>query len=116
MQRVGESRASTHRSWSDERFLGREGKCYIVTGKGGLRREVRIPNNLAARLEARRLEAMRIIKDRGIIYHQYYDVSGGNAWSKSFSDADARLGVVYRRPRLATCLCAGAYVRTTSAR
>jgi hypothetical protein len=51
LQRVGETRASTHRHWSAERFLGREGERYIVTGKGGLRSEVMIPRALADRLE-----------------------------------------------------------------
>jgi hypothetical protein len=62
------SPASSHRHWSPERFLGRDGVRYIVTGKGGLRREVMIPHDLAGGLEARRLEAARGVTDRGITY------------------------------------------------
>ncbi len=90
LQRVGEAQASAHRRWSDERFLGRQGGLYVVTGKGGLRRQVMIPRELATRLEERRLETVRTVSDRGIIYHQYYNVGGGNAWSKSFGDASMR--------------------------
>jgi len=40
----------------DEKFMGREGQRYSVIGKGGLVREVMIPDNLAQRLEERKLE------------------------------------------------------------
>jgi hypothetical protein len=42
--------ASTHRQWSADRFVKREGKCYTVIGKGGLIREVLIPLALANEL------------------------------------------------------------------
>lgn len=90
LQRSGEVQASTHRHWSRERFLGREGERYIVTGKGGLRREVLVPGHLVQRLEACRLSAARTVSDRGIRYRQHYDLGGGNAWSKSYSDASTR--------------------------
>jgi len=90
LQRVGEAQASAHRRWSPERFRGREGVRYIVTGKGGLRREVLVPRELAAKLESQRLEIARTITDRGIRYRQHYDLGGGNAWSKSFGDASLR--------------------------
>jgi len=90
LQRAGEASASGHRRWSDGRFQGRDGNRYIVTGKGGLRREVMIPAELAARLEVRRLEKLRLVHDRGITYRQRYDIGGGNAWSKSFSEASTR--------------------------
>jgi len=90
LQRTSEAQASAHRHWSPERFRGREGVRYIVTGKGGLRREVLIPRDLVHALEARRLEVDREIKDRGIHYRQHYDLGGGNAWSKSFGDASMR--------------------------
>lgn len=91
LQRAGEAQASAHRRWTQERFLGREGERYIVTGKGGLRREVMIPRDLAATLEARRLESAQTVTDRGITYRQHYDVGGGNAWSKSFGEASVRI-------------------------
>lgn len=90
LQRRNEAQASTHRQWSRERFLGRDGERYIVTGKGGLRREVLIPSHLASRLEACRLSEVRTVNDRGIRYRQHYSLSGGNAWSKSFSEASSR--------------------------
>lgn len=90
LQRAGEAQASTHRPWSNERFQGREGDRYVVTGKGGLRREVVIPRVLAKRLEACRLEQARTVKDRGIVYRQHYDIGAGNAWSKSFGEASTR--------------------------
>ncbi len=90
LQRLGEAQASKHRHWSRERFLDREGERYIVTGKGGLRREVLIPRDLATRLEVCRFESPCSVSDRGISYKQHYSIGGGNAWSKSFSDASIR--------------------------
>ena len=63
---------------------------YVVAGKGGLRREVLLGRDIAARLEARRLKTPREVRDRGIVYRQHYDISGGNTWSKSFTDASER--------------------------
>lgn len=80
---------SAHRTWSSERFAGRDGERYLVTGKGGLVREVMVPKDLAHDLEARRVEPSRVT-DRGVFYERHYDVGGGNAWSKSFSDASKR--------------------------
>ncbi|MCC6207502.1 MAG: site-specific integrase [Gammaproteobacteria bacterium] len=90
LQRSSEAQASAHRQWSRERFLGRDGERYIVTGKGGLRREVLIPSHLVTRLEACRLSEVRTVSDRGIRYRQHYSLGGGNAWSKSFSEASSR--------------------------
>lgn len=90
LRRAGEARASTHRHWSKERFLGREGERYVVTGKGGLRREVSVPAGLAIRLEASRLYQARTVMDRGIAYRQHYNIGGGNVWSKSFGEASTR--------------------------
>ncbi|MFT3742409.1 MAG: site-specific integrase [Gammaproteobacteria bacterium] len=83
--------ASTHRQWSSQRFLGRQGNLYTVTGKGGLIREVLIPIELAMQLEARRLARPIDVTDRSIHYHQYYDIGGGKLWSNSFSSASKRL-------------------------
>lgn len=90
LQRADEARASTHRHWSKERFQGREGEHYVVTGKGGLRRDVSVPAGLAARLEASRHENACTVTDRGIAYRQHYNIGGGNAWSKSFGEASTR--------------------------
>jgi integrase len=87
---ASERQASTHREWSAERFTGREGVRYTVEGKGGLVREVMLSRELAARLEARRLDEPRHVTDRGVNYTQHYDLAGGRAWSQSFSAASQR--------------------------
>ena len=70
-----------------EKFDGRPGADYTVVGKGGLVRLVRIPDDLAARLEERRLDEAVRVTDREIRYLSRYDVGGGEAWSRSFSRA-----------------------------
>jgi integrase len=90
LRRLDEDRTSGHRQWRAERFAGRDGVRYVVTGKGGLKREVLLSRETAERLEARRLAAPRTIADRGIRYRQVYDVSGGNRWAVSFSAASER--------------------------
>lgn len=86
----GNRQPSGHRTWSEDRFEGRDGIKYTVQGKGGLVREVLIPYDLAARLEERRLEDPVTVIDRKVIYAQRYDISGGHAWSRSFSSASQR--------------------------
>jgi integrase len=67
--------------------------AYTVHGKGGLTREVRIPIHLAKRLERTRLPEVRSVTDRGVRYHQFYEIGGGQPWSKSFGAASkAALG------------------------
>lgn len=87
---ASERQASTHREWNAERFSGRAGERYTVEGKGGLVREVLLSRELAARLEARRLDEPRHVTDRGVNYTQHYDLAGGRAWSQSFSAASQR--------------------------
>ena len=87
---AGERAASSHRQWSAERFTGREGDRYTVVGKGGLVREVMLSRELATALEARRLAESRLVIDRGVHYHQRYDIGGGRTWSQSFSSASKR--------------------------
>jgi len=79
--------ASEYRQWSQKRFKGRsEGVRYLVTGKGGLVREVMISQPLAVELEARRLDVPVLVKDRGVNgIAKHYDISGGHTWAKSFS-------------------------------
>lgn len=72
----------------NEKFAGHDNHTrYVVTGKGGLTREVSIPNELVARLEAVRLDEARTRRDRGIIYQQRYAVGGGQALSQAFTTA-----------------------------
>ena len=73
-----------------EKFDGRPGIDYSVIG---LVRLVRIPDDLAARLEQRRRDDAVRVTDREIRYLSRYDIGGGEAWSRSFSRAsDSALG------------------------
>lgn len=74
----------------ESKFAGRDGAIYTVAGKGGLVREVLIPHELAAQLEARRLETPLQVTDRGIYYQSHYDIGGGQRWSNSVSAAAER--------------------------
>ncbi len=85
-----ERKASSHREWSNERFTGRDGIRYTVIGKGGLIREVLLSRQLSVLLEQTRLQEKRQLTDRGVFYSQFYDLSGGRAWSQSFSSASTR--------------------------
>jgi integrase len=91
LQRKEERGASTHRVWAKNRFLGRDGKIYTVIGKGGLIREVLIPNELAKELEKTRLESPVKVKDRNIDYLKHYDINGGKNWSNSFTTTSLRM-------------------------
>ena len=76
-----------------EKFDGRPGTDYTVVGKGGLVRLVRVPDDLAERLDGRRFDEPAPVTDRGIRYLSRYDIGGGEAWSRSFSRAShAALG------------------------
>ena len=91
LQRI-EERAPSDRPAREEKFTGRApGERYTVHGKGGLIREVRLPSELAARLEARRLDTPVRIDDRGVFRDSRYDIAGGHAWSRSFSAASDRV-------------------------
>ncbi len=90
LRRINEHGPSIHRGWNADRFAGRDGERYTVHGKGGLVREVMIPRNVANRLEERRLSEPIRVTDRGIHYQQRYDISGGNRWSASFTEASKR--------------------------
>lgn len=68
-----------------EKWQGRDGTIYTVTGKGGLVRNVLLPDDLAQRLEAQRLDGPVTYTDRGIHYTQRYGIGGGKNWSNSFS-------------------------------
>ena len=91
IRRTNEMKPSLHRVWNSERFTGRvKGVLYVVIGKGGLKREVMLSNQTAKLLETQRLSEPKNVTDRGVYYQQYYDISGGNKWSKSFGDASKR--------------------------
>lgn len=87
--RVSERKADK-RPALNSKWLGREGCIYTVKGKGGLIRDVLIPNALATQLEQRRLAQPITVRDREINYLQRYDLGGGHKWSCSFSKASSR--------------------------
>lgn len=72
------------------KFADRDGEPYVVTGKGGLTREIRIPSDLAERLEKLRLPKARRVTDRGIYYRQDYDLTGGKRFTDCFRRASIR--------------------------
>ena len=84
------SAPSKHRKWSRERFKGRNGQLYVVKGKGGLKREVMLPFELAAELERLRLPKPAIKIDRGIRYSCRYDLTAGNDFSCVFTAASKK--------------------------
>lgn len=90
LKRADEGSKTTSRTWTEDRFSGREGTVYLVTGKGGLTREVLIANDLSKQLESKRYEQPQTKVDRGINYLQRYDIGGGNALSSSFTRASQR--------------------------
>jgi len=83
-------RAPDAREAHSGKFGGREGQSYTVEGKGGLCREIRIPDALAQRLEATRLSEPQQVTDRGVHYQQHYRISAGQRWSNSFTAASNR--------------------------
>ena len=70
--------------------LPNDTKTYTVEGKGGLIREVQIPNHLVERLEERRLDSPQHIVDRGVNYESHYNLAGGHKFSDAFSKASSR--------------------------
>lgn len=86
MERPADQRPSTA-----YKFNGREGVKYTVHGKGGLIREVLIPEHLAKQLEALHLEKPMLITDRKIYIQCNYDINGGQRWSSSFTKAAKRV-------------------------
>jgi integrase len=93
--RRDECEPSTHRTWSPDRFvaLPYNHVLYVVTGKGGLRREVAVPVILAEQLEERRLAIPKTVMDRGIKYSSNYDIGFGQSLSMAFTRASqAALG------------------------
>ncbi|MDT7517120.1 integrase domain-containing protein [Rhodoferax mekongensis] len=73
-------------AWAEERFLGRGKDCvFVVHGKGGLRRQVRVSQDLADELAQHLLLVPKRIKDREVIHLSYFDLTGGANFSSQFS-------------------------------
>jgi len=90
LRRADEGSSSASRQWRGDLFCGRKGERYLVTGKGGLVRQVMVNPVLARELEARRLDTPMTVKDRGINYPVHYNIGGGRTWSNSFSQLSFR--------------------------
>jgi integrase len=74
------------RNWSPKRFFGRESEeSFLVHGKGGLRREVRLARQVAVLLRTRVRDEMKIVKDRRINHSSYFELLCGNNFSQQFS-------------------------------
>jgi len=84
-------RPVTHRAdeLRPDRFTGGREHwiTYSVIGKGGRPREVKIPPELAQKLEQARLDKPITRTDRGIRYTQRYNINGGKVFSENFTDA-----------------------------
>ena len=87
LQPISERAVTTKRTWSSNLYAGREDwERYTVVGKGGLIREVRLPQSVARSLESKRLATPGSINDRSIKYQRHYDLIGGKKFSTRFSN------------------------------
>jgi integrase len=87
----GENRPSDNRPWRTDLHSHREPvHLYIVTGKGGLKRSVGLPTQLAIELEQKLRAQPLSMVDREIKYKSWYDVAGGQALSQSFTNASTK--------------------------
>jgi len=79
----------------EHRFAGRSGVDFVVRGKGGLERVVRLSKETADKLEAFRLDAPREVRSiRGEdnrVITQYYDLPTGEQFSRNFSEVSKEL-------------------------
>lgn len=91
LRRIDEGQKATRRTWSSDRFIGIESyNLYLVKGKGGLVREVAVPNQLVTLIERRRLADPVTVQDRGVNYQAFYDLATGKALSQAFSRASKK--------------------------
>ena len=82
----------SNRGWNKSRFSGRAGDVeYVVHGKGGLKREVRLHAELALELEnTRRQEPMRV-SNRGAHLISHYHLLGGQQFSIRFTQLSMKV-------------------------
>lgn len=83
---------SIREGWRPERFVGREtDRCFVVHGKGGLKREVRLsPPVATALLKVARPEPI-IVTSRGIRYRSFFKLTAGVNFSAQFSTLSKRI-------------------------
>jgi integrase len=79
---------SAHRNWSPDRFTGRtDYQLFLVTGKGGLVREVAVSRPIAAAIYQTLRPQPVTITDRGVHHQSFFDIGGGQQLSSSFTRA-----------------------------
>lgn len=92
IKRLDEGERTTSRKWTNELFVHENDYLvYLVTGKGGLCRQVCIPTDLAEALESRRLSNTKKVRDREIYYEMRYDIGYGQALSQCFARASKKV-------------------------
>lgn len=91
IRRIGEGERTNTRKWSDKLFSCEESfSIFLVTGKGGLCRQIAIPNELCQVIEKRRFKHPHKVRDREIFYEMNYDLGYGKALSQCFSRASRK--------------------------
>ena len=108
----------SNRDWHKERFVGREGDvAFVVHGKGGLRRQVRLAPDLAAELMQHLRPTPIRVRDREVIHTSYFDLVSGANYSMQFSALSKKilgeshgahgLRHTFAQKRLRDLLCCG---------
>jgi integrase len=83
---------TAQRDWRSDRHVFRgDSVTYLVTGKGGLVRSVKLSRALSERLEARRLATPERAVDRNTKFTRYYDLRYGNSFSHGFTEASKKV-------------------------
>lgn len=109
---------SVRDAWHSKRFLGREkDAAFVVHGKGGLRRQVRLSPCLSEELRERRRPSPIQVRDREVYFDSYYDLTGGANFSAQFTTlSQGTLGTsngahglrhAFAQKRLVELLCCG---------
>lgn len=89
LRKLGEGKSvSNQRDWRSDIHKYRQNcHTYVVTGKGGLVRTVRLSPSIAQRLEQYRMSNVRVVRDRQVNYQQTYQLTFGNNLSQQFTQA-----------------------------
>lgn len=75
----------SQRNWNPNRFAGWENDVqFVVHGKGGLRREVRLSKDSAVRMQPFALEQPQVVKHRGADLTSYFSLMSGQRFSIEF--------------------------------
>lgn len=109
---------SERKGWSRSRFIGREQDIvFVVHGKGGLCRQVRLSPQLAAEMWASARLGEADVVDREVNLKSYFDLTGGVNFSSQFSKLSKKvLGMshgahglrhTFAKARLHNLMCLG---------